>query len=143
MQPVEAAIHDTIPVHVDFLAVRRDQEAIITFGKEPDDARCILRFVGFNLATTSANIVPKPPARGVKGVPDSDPDILMGMIFGRIALYDDFAPRHAEIDRNVEKSSALPLPLMAGFDHNLSSDNAIEKLLEFSHPFCDQMSDGV
>ncbi len=142
VQPVEAAVHDTIPVDVDFFAGRRDQKSIITFGKEPSDARGILRFVGFDLAAKSANIVLKLPARGVEGVPDRDPDILMGMMFVRIALYDDFAPRHGEMNRDMEKSS-LPLPVMTGFDDDLTSDNAIEKLFKLSHPFRDQLSDGI
>jgi hypothetical protein len=141
-QLVEAAIHDAVPVHIDFFAGRGQQEAVITLGEKPGDTGGFLGLVLFDLTAKPANIIFELAAGGVEGIPDRDPDILMRMMLGGIALNHDLAARNAEMDSDMEKSS-LSLSMAAAFNHDLAGDDPIEELLEFRRAVRDQLPHGL
>ena len=99
---VKRAIHDTVAMKIDLVALGVQDEAAILLGQEPRDPSMVGHCMQLDVAASLASVIFEQPASCVEGVSDRDMDILMGMVRLGIAPDDDLAPRNLKVDTHPE-----------------------------------------
>jgi hypothetical protein len=96
---LEVGADDAVSVEVDATIVRGGNGAVILLREELYDDAVVRHVVAFDLPSSPPCVVLDPPTSGVKGIPDSDIDILVRMMLpGGARDVDRFLPLQANTD---------------------------------------------
>ena len=82
-QAIEAWLQHAVAMKIDLAPVRREQETISFVGKKFVDGGHGFRFMPFNLASPLAGVVLQLPLSRIKGIPNRNVDVFVGVVLRR------------------------------------------------------------
>jgi len=130
LQRAETTTQNRILMQVDLLVVVRGKKAVV--GKQTDDAANRRSSMLLYVATHLPRMILKLPASSIKRITDSDMQVFMRMMFGRITLNHDLPLGHKDLDPNVIKTPLAVMPVTC-LNDDTARDDAIEELLQTRH----------
>src|SRR5665213_98184 len=127
---VETIADHGVPVHVDFVAVTGLYETVAFRLEKTGYAPVVRRLMGLDVASHGAGVVLELAARRVEGIADGDENVLMRMVFGRIALDDDLSSRNGQIDSQMVQVALVAT--RARFHYDVAGHDPSEKAVKGS-----------
>ena len=129
-QLFKPAVHNTVSMEVDLIALGAHDEAAILLRKEPRDPPMVGHRMQLDVTPPLTNMVFEQPARGVESVADRDVDILVRVMSRWITPDDDLVSRNFEIDTHP-KQIALLAARVPALDNDPAGYDSVKEAVEF------------